>query len=65
MRNSVDTFEADAVVHVRARRRCQLERAGRNSLAVAVALLVETGELPGWDVSDYDDDNGEDSGWAA
>ncbi|MEU7633422.1 hypothetical protein AB0C34_26170 [Nocardia sp. NPDC049220] len=53
--------DADVVIDLRARRRCQLEARGLDPVAVAVNLLVETGSAPGWDISDYDDG----SGWAA
>ncbi|GAB2699731.1 hypothetical protein [Nocardia thraciensis] len=52
-----------SVVDLQARRRCQFERSGMDPLSVAVRVLAETGELPGWDVGHLDDDGGED--WAA
>jgi hypothetical protein len=53
--------EIDAIVHIRSRLRCQFERSGMDPVSIAVHLLAETGELPGWDIGF--DDGGE--GWAA
>lgn len=39
---------ADLVADTRAARRCQLERAGSDPVAVVVHLLAETGDAPGW-----------------
>ncbi|MFX0579460.1 hypothetical protein [Nocardia nepalensis] len=59
-----DRDELDAVVHVRSARRCHLERSGLDSIGIAVRLLAETGDLPGWDDAlDIDDDS--DWEWAA
>ncbi|MFI2284531.1 hypothetical protein [Nocardia beijingensis] len=44
-----DREDIDAVVHIRSRRRCQLERRGADPVAVALHLLAETGDVPGWD----------------
>ncbi|WP_433622959.1 hypothetical protein [Nocardia sp. CA-120079] len=64
MRNHVnrgnDRDELDAVVDIRSRRRCHLERSGLDPIGIAVRLLVETGDAPGWDCG-VDDDGG----WAA
>ncbi|MEU7769494.1 hypothetical protein AB0B25_31040 [Nocardia sp. NPDC049190] len=57
------TADADVVIDLRARRRCQLEARGLDPIAVAVNLLVETGSVPGWDISGYD--GYDESGWAA
>ncbi|MBF6334239.1 hypothetical protein [Nocardia transvalensis] len=58
----IDREDIDAVVHIRSRRRCQFERAGMDPASIAVHLLAETGDVPGWDTG-LDDDGGED--WAA
>lgn len=63
-----DRDDIDAAVHLRSVRRCHLERGGLDPVAIAVRLLAETGEAPGWDSSldeaiDSDDDGG--WGWAA
>lgn len=39
----------DAVVDLRARRRCHYDRAGMSPAEVAAHLLADTGDLPGWD----------------
>ncbi|WP_028479112.1 hypothetical protein [Nocardia sp. CNY236] len=57
-------LDTDAVIDIRARRRCQLEARGLDPIAVAVNLLAETGQVPGWDYTTYHDD-GDGSGWAA
>jgi hypothetical protein len=68
--DDIDRFDRDndfdAVVHLRSARRCHLERRGLDSISVAVHLLAETGDAPGWDDA-IDDDSAEDSdwGWAA
>ncbi|WP_433756433.1 hypothetical protein [Nocardia sp. CA-135398] len=54
--------ELDAVVHLRSARRCHLERRGLDSIMIAVHLLAETGDLPGWDDA-IDNENGDDSDW--
>jgi hypothetical protein len=41
--------DIDAVIDTRSRRRCHLERSGLDPVAIAVRLLVETGDAPGWD----------------
>ncbi|WP_280377298.1 hypothetical protein [Nocardia wallacei] len=51
----------DAVVDIRSRRRCHYERSGMDPVTVAAHLWAETGHVPGWDLSDSDDDGG----WAA
>ncbi|WP_433599132.1 hypothetical protein ACQPXH_26150 [Nocardia sp. CA-135953] len=51
--------DSDAVIDIRSRRRCHLERSGLDPIDIAVRLLVETGDAPGWD-SSLDD-----GGWAA
>ncbi|MFI9535443.1 hypothetical protein ACIG56_19615 [Nocardia fusca] len=56
------TIPAD-VIDLSARRRCALERAGHDPVSVAVGMLADTGQLPGWDFTTYHDDDG--SGWAA
>ncbi|MEU7764538.1 hypothetical protein AB0B25_05395 [Nocardia sp. NPDC049190] len=62
-RTHLTSTGADVVIDLRARRRCQLEARGLDPVAVAVNLLVETGSVPGWDISGYDGDDG--AGWAA
>ncbi|WP_280507496.1 hypothetical protein [Nocardia flavorosea] len=57
-----NTIPAD-VIDLSARRRCALERAGHDPVSVAVGMLADTGQLPGWDFTTYHDDDG--SGWAA
>ncbi|NQE87575.1 hypothetical protein [Nocardia terpenica] len=54
----------DAVVDVRARRRCHYNRAGLDPVTAAVQLWAETGHAPGWNTN-LDDalDDGEE--WAA
>jgi hypothetical protein len=50
--HSIDGFDRDdidTVIDRRSVRRCHLERSGLDPVAVAVHLLVETGEAPGWD----------------
>ncbi|WP_328411937.1 hypothetical protein [Nocardia sp. NBC_00403] len=59
-----DREDIDAAVHIRSVRRCHLERSGLDSVTVAVHLLVETGEVPGWD-NGLDEDTDTDWGWAA
>ncbi|MEV6340567.1 hypothetical protein AB0M12_38330 [Nocardia vinacea] len=54
--------DIDAVVDIRSVRRCHLERRGLDSIAVAVHLLAETGDLPGWDHA-IDNGDGDDSDW--
>ncbi|MFQ6398958.1 hypothetical protein ACLMAJ_36670 [Nocardia sp. KC 131] len=51
--------DIDAAVHIRSVRRCHLERSGLDSVTVAVHLLVETGDAPGWDAAIDEED------WAA
>ncbi|MFI7670824.1 hypothetical protein [Nocardia sp. NPDC049526] len=67
--NDIDRFDhddIDAVVHLRSVRRCHLERSGLDSVTVAVHLLAETGDLPGWDDAlDIDCDDESDWEWAA
>lgn len=66
---SRNTFPAPVadVIDLTARRRCQLERAGHDPITVAVHLLAETGEVPGWDFTiHHNNDGGDDGpGWAA
>ncbi|MFE7746688.1 hypothetical protein [Nocardia sp. NPDC057455] len=50
--------DIDAVIDTRALRRCQLDRRGVDPIGIAVHLLVETGEAPGWDA-----DLGDGYGW--
>jgi hypothetical protein len=50
----------DNVIDMQARRRCQLQARGLDSVTVAVHVLAETGALPAWSTDDYDD-----GGWAA
>ncbi|NEW53743.1 hypothetical protein GV792_27355 [Nocardia cyriacigeorgica] len=57
MSTEITRESVDAVIDMRSRRRCQLERGGLDPVAVAVNLLAETGSAPGWD-NDLD-------GWAA
>ncbi|MFI9506795.1 hypothetical protein [Nocardia sp. NPDC052566] len=54
-----DREDIDAAVHVRSRRRCQFERSGMDPISIAVHLLAETGDVPGWD------DGLDDGDWAA
>lgn len=54
----------DTVIDLAARRRCHLERTGHGPIAVAISLFAETGQVPNWDTSAYDDPD-PDSGWAA
>lgn len=58
-----DREELDAVVHLRSSRRCHYERRGFDPVSVAVRLLAETGDVPGWDSGLDEFDGGED--WAA
>ncbi|MFI5783416.1 hypothetical protein [Nocardia sp. NPDC051570] len=55
----------DAVVDLRARRRCHYNRAGLDPVTAAVQLWAETGHVPGWNdsVDNGNFDDGE--GWAA
>ncbi|WP_330233967.1 hypothetical protein OHA40_16835 [Nocardia sp. NBC_00508] len=46
---SIHHDDIDAVIDTRARRRCQLERRGADPVSIAVHLLIETGDAPGWD----------------
>jgi hypothetical protein len=62
-RNPIPVDTAD-VIDLSARRRCALERAGHDPIAVAVGMFAETGQVPGWDFTTYHDD-GDGSGWAA
>ncbi|CAM4497708.1 hypothetical protein NONI108955_36165 [Nocardia ninae] len=56
--------DVDAAIHIRSARRCHLERRGLDSVAIAVRLLAETGEVPGWDDGiDQDIDSDDDGGW--
>ncbi|WP_280256160.1 hypothetical protein [Nocardia wallacei] len=50
----------DAVVDIRARRRCHYERSGMDPVSLAAHLWAETGHVPGWDAGL--DDGGD---WAA
>ncbi|NKY33935.1 hypothetical protein HGA13_12735 [Nocardia speluncae] len=50
------------VIDLAARRRCALERAGHDPVSVAVGMLADTGQVPGWDFTTDPDDG---SGWAA
>ncbi|MFI9406251.1 hypothetical protein [Nocardia sp. NPDC052316] len=59
-----DRDDIDAAIHLRSARRCHLERRGLDSIAIAVRLLAETGEAPGWD-DGLDDVDGSDWDWAA
>ncbi|WP_405161894.1 hypothetical protein OG203_37160 [Nocardia sp. NBC_01499] len=59
-----DREDIDAAIHLRSVRRCRLERGGLDSIAIAVRLLAETGEAPGWDDA-LDDVDGSDWDWAA
>ncbi|MGY4103966.1 hypothetical protein ACW2Q0_31095 [Nocardia sp. R16R-3T] len=54
-KNTTRREDSDVVVDIRSRRRCHLERSGLDPVAVAVHLLVETGDAPGWDsmIDDY------------
>ncbi|MET8875582.1 hypothetical protein [Nocardia sp. NPDC004604] len=66
--NNTDRFDRDdidAAIHTRSVRRCHLERCGLDSVAVAVHLLVETGEAPGWDNGIDESFDGDEWGWAA
>lgn len=66
IRNNIhrtDREELDAVVHLRSSRRCHYERRGFDRISVAVRLLAETGDAPGWDEGLDEFDDGED--WAA
>ncbi|MGY4101317.1 hypothetical protein ACW2Q0_17455 [Nocardia sp. R16R-3T] len=59
-----DYDDIDAVLDIRSVRRCHLERSGLDSIAVAVHLLAETGDLPGWDDAiDNDGDHSDESDW--
>ncbi|WP_040703338.1 hypothetical protein [Nocardia takedensis] len=58
---TADTAYVDNVIDLASRRRGHLERRGADPLAVAVALVAETGHLPVWDLDTTDDDGG----WAA
>ncbi len=50
----------DAVIDIRARRRCHYDRAGLDPITAAAHLWAETGHVPGWDRNADDD-----GGWAA
>ncbi|WP_433679978.1 hypothetical protein [Nocardia sp. CA-119907] len=67
--DDIDRFDRDddidAVVHLRSARRCHLERRGLDSVTVAVRLLAETGDAPGWDDAIDIDDDDPGWGWAA
>lgn len=54
-KNTTRREDSDVVVDIRSVRRCHLERSGLDPVAVAVRLLVETGDAPGWDsmIDDY------------
>ncbi|AHH17267.1 hypothetical protein NONO_c24710 [Nocardia nova SH22a] len=60
----LEAEELDAVVDIRARRRCHYERSGMDSVTAAVHLWAETGHVPGWEdgIGSDDDDGGD---WAA
>lgn len=58
------TNSDDTVIDLAARRRCHLERTGHDPVSVAIGLLADTGHVPNWDTSAYDDPD-PDAGWAA
>ncbi|MFI6998769.1 hypothetical protein [Nocardia sp. NPDC050175] len=58
-----DRDDIDAAIHLRSARRCHLERGGLDSIAIAVRLLAETGEAPGWDDALDDTDTDDTDGW--
>ncbi len=60
---TADTAYVDNVIDLASRRRGHLERRGADPLAVAVALVAETGHFPVWDLDTTDDTD--DGGWAA
>ncbi|MEV6274459.1 hypothetical protein [Nocardia sp. NPDC051832] len=61
----VDREDIDAVVHLRSVGRCRYERRGFDPLSVALHLLADTGDLPGWDSAGLDDEEFDEWDWAA
>ncbi|WP_405159544.1 hypothetical protein OG203_24035 [Nocardia sp. NBC_01499] len=58
-----DRDDIDAATHLRSVRRCHLERRGLDSVTIAIHLLAETGEAPGWDDALDQADDADDSDW--